>query len=147
VLTSLKTGKIDSVYNSPYGLIGLQWHSNIQFMSRMSVGHGTGALLVSKKDFEKIPAKKREKVKTITRTRLDKLLGEIRKKNEDSVKELEDHHGVKVIPILESELQMYKDHGAAVAKQMAGKLEDGKLYTQDMYDNVLKILAELRTKK
>jgi TRAP-type C4-dicarboxylate transport system substrate-binding protein len=147
VITSLNTGLIDAVYNSPYGLIGLQWHSHIKYMSRMSVGHGTGALLLSKKEFDKIPAKKRDKVKKIARDRLDKLTVDIRQKNEDSVKELEEHHGVKVIPIPDDEIKMYREHGANVAKAMAGKLEDGKLYTQDMYDNTVKIVEDLRAAK
>lgn len=147
VLTSLNTGLIDSVYNSPYGLIGLQWHQKVSYMSRMSVGHGTGALLVAKKEFDKIPAKKRDKVKKIVRDRLDKLCLDIRTKNEDSVKELQDHHGMKVIPIADAEIASYKEHGAAVAKSMAGDPKDGKLYTQDLYDQTVKILAEVRAAK
>lgn len=151
VLTSLETGMIDSVYNSPYGLIGLQWHSKVKYMSRMTVGHGTGALLIGKKEWDKIPAKKREKIATIARTHLDKLLVDIRQKNEDSIVELE-KNGIKVVPIPEAEIADYKKHGAAVAESMCAPDEDTRreknlLYTKAWLDRVKAILEKARGKK
>ncbi len=150
VLTSLETGMIDSVYNSPYGLIGLQWHSKIKYMSRISVGHGTGALLIGKKDWEKIPAKKREKILAMARPHLDKLVKDIRQKNEDSVAELE-KNGVKITPIPPEEKEDYKKHGTNVANKMAAPDEETRksknlLYTQAWLDRVNKVLDGARKK-
>lgn len=150
VLPSLESGMIDSVYNSPYGLIGLQWHSKVKFMSRMSVGHGTGALLIGKKEWEKIPTKKRDKVAKIARTHLDKLVTDIRAKNEASVVELE-KNGVKVIPIPADEIDDYKKRGRAVADAMAAENEEARkaknlLYTKDWLDRV-KVIVEKARKK
>ncbi len=150
VLPSLESGMIDSVYNSPYGLIGLQWHSKVKFMSRMSVGHGTGALLVGKQEWEKISAKKREKVAKIARTHLDKLVVDIRAKNEASVAELE-KNGVKVIPIPADEIEDYKKRGRAVADAMAADNEEARksknlLYTKEWLDRV-KVIVEKARKK
>ncbi|MEZ0230005.1 MAG: TRAP transporter substrate-binding protein DctP [Planctomycetota bacterium] len=150
VLPSLESGMIDSVYNSPYGLIGLQWHSKVKFMSRMSVGHGTGALLIGKKEWEKIPAKKRDKVAKIARTHLDKLVVDIRAKNEASVVELE-KNGVKVIPIPTDEIDDYKKRGRAVADAMAAENEEARksknlLYTKDWLDRVKTIVEKARKK-
>lgn len=143
VLTSLETGMIDSVYNSPYGLIGLQWHSKVKFMSRMTVGHGTGALLLTKKDWEEVDEDKRAKVKAIARKHLDKLVVDIRKKNEDSIAELEKNQGIKIVPIPEAELPIYKKNGDKVAEEAAG---EGKLYSKELLAKVRKILAETRKK-
>ncbi|MBI3723098.1 TRAP transporter substrate-binding protein DctP [bacterium] len=143
VLQSLETGMIDSVYNSPYGLIGLQWHSKIKFMSKMTVGHGTGALLVSKKDWERIPSKKRDRVKKLCREHLDKLLATIRQKNDDSIKELQEHHGVKITEIPADEMPMYKKHGAKVAEDMAG---EGRLYSKETLAKVKAVLEGVRKK-
>ena len=112
-------------------------------MSKMSVGHGTGALLVSKKDWERIPSKRRDKVKKIAREHLDKLLVTIRQKNDDSIKELQENHGVKITEIPQDEMPMYKTHGAKVADDMAG---EGKLYTKETLEKVKKTLAEGRKK-
>jgi TRAP-type C4-dicarboxylate transport system substrate-binding protein len=141
VLTSLQTGMIDSVYNSPYGLVGLQWHRNVKYMSRMTVGHGTGALLVSTKQWEKIRPKWRGRIAKVARKRLDVLLKEVREKNEETVKELEES-GVTVIPIPSEEMPEYRKLGAKVADSLCGKL-----WKKELLVRVRKIVAAERAKK
>lgn len=141
VLTSLETGMIDSVYNSPYGLVGLQWHRNVKYMSRMTVGHGTGALLVLKSEWEKIPPPVRGGIAQAARTRLDRLLGEVAKKNEDTIAELQ-ANGVTVIPIPTDEMPEYVRLGGQVADAMVGTL-----YDQALLDRVRGILAQRRQKR
>jgi TRAP-type transport system periplasmic protein len=140
VLTSLNTGMIDSVYNSPYGLVGLQWHRKVKFMSRMTVGHGTGALLVSKKAWDKIPAPVQARIKSVCKARLDRCCVEIEAKNEETIKELEEN-GTKIIPIPDDEMPMYKKLGGQVADSLVGELWD-----QDMLDRVRAIIGKLRKK-
>lgn len=141
VLTSLETGLIDSVYNSPYGLVGLQWHRNMKFMSRMTVGHGTGALLVADAEWQKIPPAIREGISKLARSRLDQLLGEVATKNEESVAELQ-KTGMGIVPIPEDEYPRYVELGDKVADEMVGKL-----YEKAMLDKVRKILADKRAQK
>jgi len=138
VLTSLETGMIDSVYNSPYGLVGLQWHRDLRYMSRMNVGHGTGALLVRKQAWEKIPAKMRDGIAKLARERLDELLVEVRKKNEETIEELRSN-GMKIIPIPEEEMPRYLELGKKTADEMAGSL-----YSKELLEKVRGILAESR---
>jgi TRAP-type transport system periplasmic protein len=140
VLTSLNTGMIDSVYNSPYGLVGLQWHRKVKFMSRMTVGHGTGALLVSKKEWMKIPEGTRKKIESVARKRLDQCCDEIEAKNEETIKELEEN-GTKVIPIPDDEMAMYKKLGGEVADALCGEL-----WEKDMLSKARAIIAEKRKK-
>lgn len=138
VLTSLETGMIDSVYNSPYGLVGLQWHRNVKYMSRMTVGHGTGALLVSKAEWEKIPPAVRTQLAQLARRRLDTLNGEVAKKNEETVADLQ-KNGTTIIPIPEDEMPQYIRFGEQVAEQMVPTL-----YDKATLDRVKAILAERR---
>lgn len=141
VLTSLETGLIDSVYNSPYGLVGLQWHRNMKFMSRMTVGHGTGALLVADSEWQKIPPAIRDGIAKVARARLDQLLGEVAQKNEEAVSELQ-KSGMGIVPIPEAEYPHYVELGDKVADDMVGKL-----YDKAMLDKVRKILADKRAQK
>ena len=140
VLPSLNSGMIDTVYNSPYGLIGLQWHTKVKYMSRVSVGHGTGALLITKRIFNKIPKKYRKKVLDICRKRCKKLIKEIAEENRKSEKELVSQ-GVKILPIAKKDMVTYDKLGSQHAKNMVGKL-----YSQEMLDKVLKLVAEERKK-
>jgi TRAP-type transport system periplasmic protein len=138
VLQQLDTNGIDTVYNSPYGLIGLQWHPKVKFMSRITVGHGTGALLLTKKIFKKIPKKYRKQVLKISRSRCRKLITEIEEENLSSEKELE-RQGMKILPIPKDELPEYERLGLKLANQMVGKL-----YPQELLDKVLSYLSEQR---
>lgn len=138
VLTSLNTGMIDSVYNSPYGLVGLQWHRNVTFMSRMTVGHGTGALLVTKKEWEQIPPPVREKIAAVARKRLDTLLDEVAAKNEETVEELK-ANGTKIVPIPAEELPDYRKRSAEVCDTLVGKL-----WSKELLERVRKLVADTR---
>ncbi len=141
VLTSLQTGMIDSVYNAPYGLVGLQWHHNVKFMSRMTVGHGTGALLVSKAEWQKLPPAVRNGIGAAARKRLDALLVEVAQKNEETIAQLQ-KDGVQIVPIPQDEMPRYRELGAKVADEMVGKL-----YDKATLDRVKAILAERRAKR
>jgi len=138
VLTSLNTGMIDSVYNSPYGLVGLQWHRDLRFMSRMTVGYGTGALLVTKSQWDKIPPAMRDGISRLARSRLDRLVTEIREKNEETTAELEEN-GMRIVPLPEDELPTYIETGEQVAEEMVGEL-----YDRAFLDRVKAVLAEHR---
>lgn len=140
VLTSLQTGMIDSVYNSPYGLVGLQWHRKVKYMSRMTVGHGTGALLVSTKQWNKIRPKWRARIKKAARKRLDTLLTEVREKNTETIAELE-AAGTTVIPLPEDEMPKYKELGAKVADSLVGTL-----WSKELLAKVRGIIKEERAK-
>ena len=126
VLQQLDSGGIDTVYNSPYGLIGLQWHSKVKYMSRISVGHGTGALLITKKIFERIPKPQRKVVLKICRKRCDKLTKEIKVENAKAEKELESQ-GVTILPLPKDELKEYDRLGAKLADDNVGKLYPAEL--------------------
>ncbi|MBL4846683.1 MAG: TRAP transporter substrate-binding protein DctP [Planctomycetes bacterium] len=141
VLTSLQTGMIDSVYNSPYGLVGLQWHRKVKYMSRMTVGHGTGALLVSTKQWKKIRPKWRGRIQKAARKRLDRLLVEVREKNEETITELE-QAGTTVIPLSKDEIPTYKKLGAEVADSLCGTL-----WSKELLAKVRGIIAAERAKK
>jgi TRAP-type transport system periplasmic protein len=138
VLTSLETEMIDSVYNSPYGLVGLQWHRDMNYMSRMTIGYGTGALLVAKSEWNKMPENIQRGIASIARTRLDALVGEIRERNVQTVGELEES-GLEVLPLPEDELPLYRQLGSQVVDDMVGELWD-----QSLVDEVRAVLAERR---
>lgn len=140
VLTALNTGMVDSVYNSPYGLVGLQWHRQVKYMSRMTVGHGTGALLVDAREWNKIPAPVRARILSVARKRLDRVCDEVAAKNEETIRELQEN-GIKVVPIPVEEMPTYKKLGAEVADSLAGTL-----WRPETLARVREIIAEERAK-
>jgi TRAP-type C4-dicarboxylate transport system substrate-binding protein len=55
VMQSLQTGMINTVYNSPLGLVALQWFTRVKYMMGEPLAISSGAVLVSKKMFDTLP--------------------------------------------------------------------------------------------
>ncbi len=52
---SARHGSIDTVYMSTFGAIALQWYSKLRYATHISVTNATGALVVSKAFFDRLP--------------------------------------------------------------------------------------------
>lgn len=52
VLTSLQTGMVNSVFGTCYSTVGLQWHTQVKYMTRFKAAFSPGAILVDKKVFD-----------------------------------------------------------------------------------------------
>ena len=56
VMQSLQTGMVNGVYGPPLGIVALQWHSKLKHIYPVPIAQSTGAVLVSKKFFDALPA-------------------------------------------------------------------------------------------
>lgn len=54
VLTGLQTGLIDIVAMSPAGALVLQWHTKVEYLTRMPVLYSMGLLAIDKKAFKRL---------------------------------------------------------------------------------------------
>ena len=52
---SAKHGSIDTVYNSPFGVLALQWYTKLKYASNIPVTNAIGSLVVSNRFFNKLP--------------------------------------------------------------------------------------------
>ena len=57
VLSSLSTGIIEAAYAPPLGILSLQWNTKIKYLIDFPTAFSIGALLISKKSWDKISAK------------------------------------------------------------------------------------------
>jgi TRAP-type C4-dicarboxylate transport system substrate-binding protein len=55
VYTSLSTGLIDTVYAPPLAAIALQWFTKTKYISSVPLTNGMGALIVTRRFFERLP--------------------------------------------------------------------------------------------
>jgi TRAP-type C4-dicarboxylate transport system substrate-binding protein len=136
VTTALNTGMIDTVYGPPLGVLALQWHANLKYMTTLPLAHSTGSILISKNFFNKIPLDLRRLVREELRKSMDLLTIELREQSKESVKIIESK-GLKALPFPQgSELaEFYKVHDQ-VARHFAGDL-----YTQELLDRLYMILG------
>ena len=56
VFTSLQTGLINGAYTSPLAAVALQWNTRVKYMTNVPLADASGAVVVSKKKFDSLPA-------------------------------------------------------------------------------------------
>ena len=139
VLTSLQTGLIDTVYASPLGAIALQWFTKVKYMTALPVTNATGAILGSKKTFDRLTPVQRQIMRTEGGRHFDRLVRLSREDNRKSIQEIR-KEGVEVLPLPPAgDLQEFIDVGRSTWERLSGRL-----YPPDLLAEVLDALKEYR---
>ncbi|MCI0708236.1 MAG: TRAP transporter substrate-binding protein DctP [Ignavibacteriae bacterium] len=138
VLTSLQTGLIDAFYSTPLATIALQWHTRAKYMVETPISNAAGAVLLSKRYYDTLPADLQEILIRNGREHLSKLVKLIRTDNEKSIAQLK-KAGIKIQEVKESELATYIEAGAKARRSLVGKL-----YSEEFLDKVEKAIDEYR---
>jgi len=81
VLTGLQTGMIDAVYSSPMAAVSLQWFTRVQYMNTSPLTNSMGAVLMAKKEFDKIPPEYQKILLDLSRKKMRELTLLTRKDN------------------------------------------------------------------
>ncbi len=61
---SASHGSIDTVYNSPFGALAMQWHTKLKYASNIPITNGIGSLVVSQRFYKSLPADLQELIKS-----------------------------------------------------------------------------------
>lgn len=139
VLMALQTGMVETVYASPIGTLALQWFTKVNYMSRIRMGHATGGVLITKRQFNKIPDEHKETLKAISKKYLAQLVEQINRDNEKAI-EVMQKNGLKLTdPPGQEELDRLHAIGEKIQTRLTGKLFDQKLI-----DGVRAHLKEIR---
>jgi len=121
VFTSLQTGLIDTVYISPVYAVGMQWYTKVQYMVDVPISDGIGAVLISKKAFDALPADQQTILKEKAATYLKKLSIVTRQGNDKAIKVLASK-GITVQKVDASQMANFRAKGEVAAKALVGKL-------------------------
>ena len=138
VLTSLQTGMVNTVYNSLYGSIVLQWFTKAKYISDTPFGYAYGALLLDKKKFSKLPPKYAALIKKSARKHFDLLIQDTRKSNEESRQVLKDNNVSFTIPA-EGEMDQF-----CAKRDETVRLVEGKGFSAAIYQETMRLLNEYR---
>ncbi|BHH85697.1 TRAP transporter substrate-binding protein [Desulforhopalus sp. 52FAK] len=90
VLSSLQSGLIETVYNSYYGSIIMQWFTKAQYIVDFPYGYAYGVFAVSSKKFNKLPQTHKDVIHRAGDKYFPILLKETRKSNEESKRVLKE---------------------------------------------------------
>ncbi len=141
VLTSLQSGLLDTVYVSPVASLALQWFTSVRTMTDLPLLDASCLLLVTGKQWEKIRPADQNTILDVNRRIAERLTREVRKADEESIRTLKSR-GIEVIPPAE-EARRELDR---IAREVSQGLV-GRLYSQDLLDDVLHALGDRGTSK
>ncbi|MBI3273150.1 MAG: TRAP transporter substrate-binding protein DctP [Planctomycetes bacterium] len=141
VLTSLQTGLIDTVYISPIGAIALQWSTRVHTMTDIPIADALVVLTVQKKTFDRLSPEHQQLLRDLGAVYGRKLLEQARKENVESIKVLREK-GIELVAPDEPTRAEFGKIAERVSRDLVGKI-----YTQELLDEVHRVLEELRAKK
>ncbi|TNF35905.1 MAG: hypothetical protein EP315_04980 [Gammaproteobacteria bacterium] len=82
---SASHGSIDTVYNSPFGALALQWHSKLSYATNIPMTNAIGSLVVSKEFFDKLPSDLQTLLKTSGQATGERINQIARRDNQNSI--------------------------------------------------------------
>jgi TRAP-type C4-dicarboxylate transport system substrate-binding protein len=112
VLSSLQTQLIDTVYNSPYAAIALQWFTQVKYMTKMPLAMGVGAIVLKKSAFASMPPELQEILVKSAEKWTKRVVKAVRRDNRNAIKVLKDNG----IQIVEVEAAARKEFGSIARK-------------------------------
>lgn len=138
VLSSLQTGLVDTVYNSLYGSIVMQWFTKARYITDTPFGYAYGVFLMDRRKLNKLTDEQKNILQQAADHHFTDLLAETRKSNLESRKVLQDH-GVTFVPADEQsklELEQYRDKTIP--------LMIGESFSEEIYEALDSILKKYR---
>jgi TRAP-type C4-dicarboxylate transport system substrate-binding protein len=141
VMQSLQTGMINGVYGPPLGVVALQWHSKLKHIYPVPIAESTGAVLVSKKFFDALPADQRTILLELSTKHLNRL-NELTNAENDKALEALKKQGLDLAADPGTATRRhYEALGAGARKELAGKL-----FSAELLAKFEKELAALRAR-
>jgi TRAP-type transport system periplasmic protein len=131
VLTSLQTGMVETVFNSLYGTIVLQWFTKTNYISDIPFGYAYGAILLDHKKFASLPPDYQAMIKKIAKKHFSLLITDTRKSNHDSRQVLLDN-GVSMVIPNPKDVQELRDMRDKTVQRVQGTAFSSKIYKQTM---------------
>jgi TRAP-type C4-dicarboxylate transport system substrate-binding protein len=141
VLTSLQTGLINGAYTSPLAALVLQWHTRIKYMMNLPLADASGAVVMTKKKFDELPADLQEILLRNGKKYMRELTLKSRKENADAITTMK-KAGIQLIDVnSQKTIQEYVAAGKKARQSLVGVL-----YDQDFLNRVEKTVADFRAK-
>jgi TRAP-type C4-dicarboxylate transport system substrate-binding protein len=142
VMQSLQTGMIDSVYGSPLAIVALQWFQQVKYIYPVPMAESTGAVLVSKRFFDSLPADEQKVLREAAAEHVKRLNALSDADNDKALASLQKQGLVMGAKPGAAVLARYEELGRAARRELVGRL-----YSAELLDAVEKELATLRARK
>lgn len=137
VMTSIQTGMIDSVYATPATIIPLGWHTKMVYLLDMPITYASGAVLISKKIFDKLSEDEQ------------KIIINLSKKHFSNLNKIAREDNKKAIELLKSKLKVLKPQNIKEFEELSKKAREKltSIYGKEILEKIEKTLFEFRNAK
>lgn len=140
VLTSLQTGLVNTVFNSFYGTIVLQWFTRAKFITDIPFAYSYGALVFDKRTYSRLPKKYADIMASAAEKHFSLLLDDTRKSNAESLDVLKKNDVKLVIATPEAKADLRKFRDQSITKLV------GTAFSKKIYDETQQLLTNFRSK-
>jgi TRAP-type C4-dicarboxylate transport system substrate-binding protein len=127
VFTSLQTGLVDTVANTPSGAVALQWHGKLRYMIDLPLSYVVGYMILDQKAWQKLSPADQAIVGKAFASAAARIDAGIQRDDAAALKAME-KQGLKVISMDPAETARWRDIGAQVTR----KLESDKTISPAM---------------
>jgi TRAP-type C4-dicarboxylate transport system substrate-binding protein len=138
VYSSLQTGLIDAFYTPPLAALALQWFTQVKYVVSVPLANSAGAVLLSKRYFDKMPKDLQEIVLRNGRKYMAELTTLSRQDNAKAMETLV-RQGIEKIPVEAKDLGKYVNAGEEARQALAGKM-----YSKQFLERVEQALRSYR---
>lgn len=136
VFTSLQTGMVDTVANTPSGAIALQWHGKLKYMVDLPLTMVTGYLVVDDKAWKKLSPADQAVLAKAFASAAQRMDANVRRDDVAALAAMK-KQGMVVTTLEPAEARRWRELGGRVTAQMAAE----KAISPDMLAAVRRALA------
>ncbi|MBI2341125.1 MAG: TRAP transporter substrate-binding protein DctP, partial [Deltaproteobacteria bacterium] len=140
VMTALQTNMISAVYAPPLGAIAMQWHAKTKYVTDLKLADSTGALLLSKREFDKIAPSDQKILRDTAREYCKKLVQSTRADNTKSIIALQ-KQGLQFVKVDPKEEEIMRTASSKVWDALSNKL-----YSPELLADAKKHIGDYRAK-
>ncbi len=140
---SARHGSIDTVYNSAFGALTMQWHTKLSYATNVSMTNAIGALVVSNRFYKKLPADLQQLLKTSGQEIAEKINRITRRDNEQSMTLLKES-GIR---FLWDWNDQEKQDLLTIRDKAAQRLINSDYISKKMFSRTTSLLKTFRTEK
>jgi len=137
---SAQHGSINTVYNSPFGALAMQWHTKLQYATNVPMTNAIGGLVISHKFFNKLPPDLQKILRDSGKEAAREINRESRRDNKNSIELLKQSGIVFGWEWSDKEKQQMLD----IRNKAADDLNQSNYIPEKYFTQVKNLLAEYR---
>ncbi len=142
VLTGLQTGMINTVFGPPAAVVGLQWHTKINYMTSIPVSWAVGGVLLTERIWKKLTPEQQETLSAVT-GRLSRELMKLTRQDNAKAFAAMKKRGIKVTrDPTAKEWEEFEDISRKAREALVGEL-----YSRELLNKVEGLVKEYRAQK